>query len=178
MKTKILISIIFIVFLIFSISSCIIIDKEGNTESGQTDTSSEQDEEEQGLMEETDDTSNDTSVEDDQTTADDLSDFIIVDSPQPEQIITSPLLIEGQARGTWFFEASFPVRLLDADGNIIAEYYAQTEEEWMTEEFISFSSRLEFVAPATDTGTLVLIKDNPSDIREYDAQLEIPIRFR
>jgi hypothetical protein len=177
-KIKILISLIIILFLIFIISSCTILNQTGDPESGQVETSDGQEGEEQSGIEEETDTENNTATEDDQAIADDLSDFIIVDSPQPDQVITSPLTIEGQARGTWFFEASFPVRLLDAGGNIIAEHYAQTQEEWMTEEFISFSSQLEFEVPATDTGTLVLIKDNPSDIREYDAQLEIPIRFR
>ena len=48
----------------------------------------------------------------------------------------------------------------------------------MTEDFISFRAELSYERPATDTGTLLLIKDNPSDIREYDAQIEIPVRFR
>jgi hypothetical protein len=179
MNNKILILLTFILSLVFITSSCIIINQSDASDDGQTDTVSEsQDEEEPDEIEDTDETGADTDDEDDEVPADDLSDFIIVDSPQPDQIITSPLLIEGQARGTWFFEASFPIRLLDAEGNIITEHYAQTEEEWMTEEFISFSSLLEFEAPAADSGTLILIKDNPSDIREYDAQLEIPVRFR
>jgi len=110
--------------------------------------------------------------------AEDHSDLITVDIPVPNQLVTSPLTIEGQASGTWFFEATFPVKLLDGNGNVIAEYYAQTEEEWMTEDFIDFTSVLEFDDPGTDTGTLLLIRDNPSDIREYDAQVEIPVRFR
>ena len=178
MSTKILILFASILLMAFMNISCIIFNQAGDSQGEQTETAAEREEEESDKIEDTVGTESETDDEDYQTTADDLSDFIIVDSPRPDQIITSPLIIEGQARGTWFFEASFPVRLLDAEGNIVAEYYAQTEEEWMTEEFISFSSRLEFEAPVTDTGTLVLIKDNPSDIREYDAQLEIPIRFR
>jgi hypothetical protein len=87
-------------------------------------------------------------------------------------------MIEGEARGTWFFEATFPIKLIDVHGNIIVEYYAYTEEEWMTEDFINFTAIIEFDDPGTDTGTLLLIRNNPSDIREHDAQVEIPVRFR
>jgi len=106
-----------------------------------------------------------------------LSDQIIVSAPLPDQLITSPLIITGEARGTWFFEANFPVTLLDSNENILVLHYAAIEEEWMTEDFISFTATIEFDDPKTATGFLVLDKNNPSDIREYDAQLIIPVRF-
>jgi len=98
-------------------------------------------------------------------------------SPKPGDTVSSPLLIKGEARGTWYFEASFPVKLLDADGNIIAVHYAQAQGEWMTEEFVPFTSELIFKTPQTETGTLVLQKDNPSGLEENDASIEIPVKF-
>ena len=59
----------------------------------------------------------------------------------------------------------------------MALHYAITDEEWMTEDFISFTANLEFDEPETATGILLLEKNNPSDIREQDAQIEIPVRF-
>jgi hypothetical protein len=106
-----------------------------------------------------------------------FSDQIKVTSPVRNQLVESPIIIEGEARGTWFFEGTFPVTLLDADGNEVAIHYAQTDAEWMTEDFISFYASLEFEKPDTDSGTLLLIKNNPSDMRELDAQIEIPVRF-
>jgi len=98
-------------------------------------------------------------------------------SPKPGDTVSSPLLIKGEARGTWYFEASFPVKLLDADGNIIAVHYAQAQGEWMTEEFVPFTSELIFDTPQTETGTLILQKDNPSGLEENDASIEIPVKF-
>lgn len=49
------------------------------------------------------------------------TDLIFLDSPRPNQRIKSPLVIKGQARGFWFFEADFPVVLTDWDGLIIGE---------------------------------------------------------
>ncbi len=106
--------------------------------------------------------------------------LIQIYNPRPNQKISSPLVIEGKARGTWFFEASFPVVLTDWSGLIIAESYAEAKSEWMTEEFVEFRAILEFKKPNTsisNRGSLILQKDNPSGLPEYDDALEIPIFF-
>lgn len=106
------------------------------------------------------------------------TDLITIDSPRPNTIVTSPLEVSGQARGTWYFEASFPVKLLDADGNVLVQIPAQAQGDWMTENFVPFKVTLEFIAPVTDTGTLVLEKDNPSGLPENADSLIVPIKFR
>ncbi|MDP2586811.1 MAG: Gmad2 immunoglobulin-like domain-containing protein [Candidatus Komeilibacteria bacterium] len=105
------------------------------------------------------------------------ADLIRIDYPRPNQTITSPLEITGQARGTWYFEASFPVELRDANGNLLIQYYAQAQGEWMTADFVPFKSILEFTKPSTPTGQLILRKDNPSGLPEHDDQLIVPIKF-
>ena len=113
------------------------------------------------------------------------ADLIRATSPKPGTTITSPLTIEGEARGTWYFEASFPIKLLDATGTEIATGHAEAqgdpatgEVNWMTEDFVPFKATLEFTAPEKMfKGTLVLQKDNPSGLPEHDDKLEIPIRF-
>lgn len=107
-----------------------------------------------------------------------IPDLIELRTPLSNAILQSPLTLEGQARGTWFFEASFPVYLLDANGDTIAVKPASAKGEWMTEAFVPFTATLSFSPPATKTGTLILVKDNPSDLREHDAELRVPIRFR
>ncbi|MFZ5363952.1 MAG: Gmad2 immunoglobulin-like domain-containing protein [Patescibacteria group bacterium] len=106
--------------------------------------------------------------------------LIRIDSPRPNTVVESPLEISGQARGTWYFEASFPVKLLDGNGAEISlnPSYIMTTEDWMTEDFVPFKATLEFIAPTTDTGTLVLEKDNPSGLPEYDDSLIVPVKFR
>lgn len=98
-------------------------------------------------------------------------------APQPNQIITSPLAVTGEARGPWYFEASFPVKLLDANGNLLAETHAQAQGEWMTEDFVPFTATLKFRKPVTSTGTLVFTKDNPSGEPQHDDLRRIPVRF-
>ena len=78
--------------------------------------------------------------------------LVRVATPAPGDTVTSPLAVHGEARGTWFFEASFPVRLLDAEGHELAVTYARA-------------------------GTLALVKDNPSHQRGLDDERRIPIVF-
>jgi hypothetical protein len=106
------------------------------------------------------------------------SDLIRINTPRPNYSIASPLLIEGEARGYWFFEATFPIKLLDGDGNVIAQHYAQAQDEWMTEDFVPFTAELNFISPDTKKGTLVLEKDNPSGLPEHADELRIPVSFQ
>lgn len=101
--------------------------------------------------------------------------LIRVEEPRPNTEVASPLTVKGMARGNWFFEASFPVRLLDASGTEIARGIAQTAKEWMTTEFIPFEATLTFVAPVSGSGTLVLEKENPSGLPEHADELRIPV---
>ncbi len=104
------------------------------------------------------------------------NDLITIQNPRPNQIVKSPLEIRGAARGTWFFEASFPIKLLDKQGNIIAEIHAEATEDWMTDEFVPYKANLEFKTIATH-GVLILEKNNPSGLPENEDKLEVPIKF-
>ena len=103
---------------------------------------------------------------------------ICVDKLTDNSLVKSPLQITGRARGNWFFEASFPVQLLDNNRTVLAQIPAQAQGDWMTEDLVPFTAELTFTAPAGDTGRLVLRRDNPSGLPANDAELIVPIRFR
>ena len=108
------------------------------------------------------------------------ADLIRLDTPRPNQVISSPLTIRGEARGYWFFEASFPVVLVNWDGLIIAQGIATAQDEWMTEEFVPFEAAITFTVEKdvySNRGSLILRKDNPSGLPENDDALEIPVIF-
>jgi hypothetical protein len=120
-------------------------------------------------------------------------DLVKVFSPKAGKAVKSPLIVRGEARGNWFFEATFPVVLTDWDGKIIAEHYASAKLDpndpnstWMTPDFVPFEAKLEFQSPVfpgadenhfSRRGYLILKKDNPSGLLDYDDAFEIPIRF-
>ncbi len=94
-----------------------------------------------------------------------------------DQVIASPLLVEGSARGAWFFEGSFPVKILDANGQELGSGIAQSQSDWMTENFVPFKASINFTRPTSSAGSLVLEKDNPSGLPENAKQVVVPIKF-
>jgi len=106
------------------------------------------------------------------------SELIMIENIEPGDLVTSPMEITGKARGTWFFEGSFPVVLVDVNNDVIAQGLAESDGVWMTEEFVQFTASLDYIEPKEDAGYLILKKDNPSDLREYDDQLVIGLRFK
>lgn len=102
---------------------------------------------------------------------------IRVDKPAAGSEIDSPLEIAGEARGTWFFEASFPIRLVDADGHTLGRAIATAQDDWMTEEFVPFKATLSFNLRKAQEGRIILEKDNPSGLPEHDDSFTVPVKF-
>jgi hypothetical protein len=103
------------------------------------------------------------------------ADSIVVELPYPGAVTGKEFMVVGKARGTWFFEASFPVVLVDASGNSIATGIAQAEGDWMTENFVPFKATIKAPSSFIGPATLVLRKDNPSGLPENDASISFPI---
>jgi hypothetical protein len=110
--------------------------------------------------------------------------LIQLNQPQKNSVVTSPLLIQGRARGQWYFEGTFHIVLTDWDGKIIAETNAEADGNWMTEAFVPFGAEIQFESPYKNgdpdfmrNGSLILQKANPSGLPENDDALEITVRF-
>jgi len=103
---------------------------------------------------------------------------IRISSPELDQTLSFPLIIEGEARGNWYFEASFPISLLDDNGKEIALLVAQAQSDWMTTDFVPFKTIIDLTQlPETEKGVLVFYKDNPSGLSENDQEVRIPVYF-
>ncbi len=104
---------------------------------------------------------------------------IFVESPEKNSTLVSPLNISGVAKGSWFFEASFPLLLVDEQGKILAQSHATAKGKWMTPDYVGFSGTLTFAEPTQETkARLILKKDNPSGLAEHDDAREIPVWLR
>lgn len=104
--------------------------------------------------------------------------LIKVSNLKINQSIESPLLLKGEARGYWFFEASFPVKIYDDNNFLLGVKPAQALGEWMTENFVPYEVVFSFAVPSTQKGRLVLEKDNPSGLPEHDDELTVPVDFK
>lgn len=100
---------------------------------------------------------------------------VILDSPKTGEAVSSPILIQGRARGFWFFEAIFSVWLIDDAGNELAIDYVEAEGEWMTGDFVQFKGSLNFKVNTTTNATLILEKANPSGLPEFEKKIKVPI---
>ena len=112
-----------------------------------------------------------------------LSDWILLDDFYQWKSISSPFTVTGFAKGNWFFEASFPIVVVDWDGRIIGNGIATAKDDWMTEKFVPFEGEITFEKPTgaearLKRGAVIFRRDNPSDLPENDAALEIPVYFK
>jgi len=103
------------------------------------------------------------------------ADLIRVDLPFPGAVTGKEFSVRGQARGNWFFEASFPIEVLDKDGQTLAAGHAEAQGDWMTTEFVPFAGDIEVPASYTGPATLILRRDNASGLPEHDASVSFPI---
>jgi len=99
-------------------------------------------------------------------------------SPLPNEVIASPLQIKGEAKGSWYFEAQFPVKLEDEQGNVLTQTIAHAQGDWMTENMVPFTAELTFNPADKEKGFLVLEKDNPSGLPENADSIKIPVLFK
>lgn len=108
----------------------------------------------------------------------DPSDRIRINQPATGETVKSPLVVTGEARGMWYFEATFPIVVTDWDGRIIGEGYAEAQSDWMTEDFVPFRGTIEYdadAAAASSRGTVIFQRSNPSGLPENDAGVEVPV---
>ena len=99
-----------------------------------------------------------------------------------KQFVESPLHVEGRANGSWYFEASFPIKIISAKGNILGQGLAEATEDWMSTSSVPFSADITFVAPplsktSSTTGYVVFSRDNPSGIPANDDSFKVPVVF-
>jgi hypothetical protein len=113
------------------------------------------------------------------TTSDDtpLSASVLVTSPHEHTVVGSDFTISGKAPGPWFFEATFPVKILDSESNSIATSHATASGDWQTTGLVDFTVPVH-INGYHGQATIVLMRDNPSGLPENDDALEVPITIQ
>lgn len=103
------------------------------------------------------------------------SDVVVVELPFPGAVTGKTFSVIGEARGYWFFEASFPIEVRGADGALLTTVVAQAQSDWMTEDFVPFTAQVTVPESYMGPATVVLKKDNPSGLPKNDASVSFPI---
>jgi hypothetical protein len=104
------------------------------------------------------------------------ADLITVTNPTPGSVTGKEFTVMGQARGTWYFEASFPIEVRDTAGNLLASGIGQPlgGADWMTEEFVPFSAEITVPESFIGEAVLILKNDNPSGLPENARSVSFP----
>lgn len=98
-------------------------------------------------------------------------------NPRQFDNLKSPVIIEGEITGSWFFEGTFTIYLEDKNGNLIKQTAAESVEDWMTENWVSFRALLEFDIDSDSDASLVFQKNNPSGLPENEDSVNIEVKL-
>jgi len=103
---------------------------------------------------------------------------VVLDKPLYGDLVTSPMVVKGKARGTWFFEASMPVVLKDDSGKVLYQGSIPALGDWMTTDYVEFATSIPFDPGSAQNGVLIISKDNPSGDPQFDSAHAVPVRFK
>lgn len=104
---------------------------------------------------------------------------IVIDTPKTGDKISSPIKVSGKARGSWYFEASAPVMIIDTNGKVLGQGYIQATGDWMTANFVPFTGTITFTKdPASEAGAVVFLNDNPSGDPSRQKFMAVPVFFK
>ncbi|MCA9387356.1 hypothetical protein KC669_04955 [Candidatus Dojkabacteria bacterium] len=87
-----------------------------------------------------------------------------------------PINIKGQMENKgWFFEATFPLKLVDSNGEIVEQTFATATSEWTTEGFVDFDATINCAVNNLSGYKLILMADNAADLPELDDSITIEL---
>ena len=102
----------------------------------------------------------------------------VVTKPTASSTVASTFDISGTAPNSWYFEATFPIQVRDADDDLIGSSQGRAQSDWTVEGPVAFTSTMTVDASYHGPATLILLKDNPSGNPENSDELTVPITIK
>ena len=81
----------------------------------------------------------------------------------------------GVIGGGYFFEGNILINILDVNKKILKKGNGITKDDWMTASPVNFEGNIDFTNIPKGKAYFEIRNDNPSDLREYDKSILIPI---
>ena len=100
---------------------------------------------------------------------------VMITSPQSGSTIGHSFTISGEAPGPWYFEASFPIKVITPQGDTIGTSHAEAQSDWMTSGQVPFVAVVDVILSYSGPAIIALLRDNPSGLPENDDSIEMPI---
>jgi len=92
--------------------------------------------------------------------------------------ISNPVHIEGEADGSWFFEASFPIKIVDENLNEIGQGQAKATSDWATSSPVKFTADITYTKASSSKAEIIFAKDNPSGLDQNYEKFTIPVELK
>lgn len=96
-------------------------------------------------------------------------------SVAPGEKVSGVLSYKGVIKGGYFNEANILINILDINQNILKKSNTMTKSDWMTAEPLDFEGQIDLTGLPKGPAYFEIHNDNPSDLREYDKSILIPI---
>jgi hypothetical protein len=107
-----------------------------------------------------------------------LLDYIVVTNPKPDDLVSSPFKVEGQAKGVWYENNKLTVKLTDLDGHVIAEKPMYALSDPTKDAMVPFTGAFDFPATNLERVKLLIEKASTVDIPGKNGPLVIPLRLK
>ncbi len=109
-----------------------------------------------------------------------LQNSIVITSPTANEVISTPLKVEGKAIGNWYLNNQLTARLQDDNGKVLVTKQLNALGDTQTDDFVPFVAAIGFnVAEAeTPKGRLLIEKTNTSYQSGESGPLIIPVKFK
>lgn len=101
----------------------------------------------------------------------DVTPLVFLESVAPGDIVSSPVTVAGESNT---FEATVRIRVLGADGSVLADTFTTATSG--TGTWGTFSDKVPFTRGANTTGKVVVFWDSPKDGSPQDV-VEVPVTF-
>lgn len=108
-----------------------------------------------------------------------LEDVIKTTSPEPNQVVSSPFKLEGEAVGGWYYNDQLQARLEDDNGKVLFTKPVKALESTKTDGFVPFVAAITFVRAEAETpkGKLIIERTNTEFSKGELGPLVIPVVF-
>lgn len=97
--------------------------------------------------------------------------LVLLESVAPGDVVTSPVVVAGESNT---FEATVRIRILGADGSVLADTFTTATSG--TGTWGTFAAKVPFAKGSNPTGKVVVFWDSPKDGSPQDVT-EVPVRF-
>ena len=97
---------------------------------------------------------------------------LILETPSDTNNVICPINIKG-----WFFEATFPIQLIDENNEIVENTQATADGEWTADGFVEFSAKVYCQVSDLSGYKLKFMADNAAGVLELDDSIIIELYF-